>query len=111
MERALSFYFRKNAVSLFDYHVLVDASALHSESTAVGWVEVGHGRLAFDGTGALQDVLLASSLSIRFAQTDAPQQIELDFGSKTSAGGEGKDGFTQYALATSINYQSGSHED
>ncbi len=104
VDQDLHFYFLKSEVSIFDYHVLVDGGRLEPSET--GMVEIGSGRLYFDGTGALLDHE-GIPLLLRFEGTSRDQEIELDFGSPLSEGKDGKDGFTQYALPTSINYHTG----
>jgi len=101
----MGLYFRKADVNRFEYHVVIASEALQRPETAPN-AEVGSGALQFDTDGGLDAVEQTELVQFRFTGTTSDQVIELNFGSPKSEGGSGRDGLTQYALETSINYQS-----
>lgn len=110
----LAFYFRKEAISMFAFYVFADvegafAPGEESSSGGSGSSEaalVGQGSLVFDTDGGLLSVTPNEPLEVQFRGTPRPQTITLNFGSPKEEGGDGLSGFTQYALTSSVTYQS-----
>jgi hypothetical protein len=102
----LSFYFRKEDTSAFAFYVLADLEdgAPEIEPDPVETL-VGQGTLHFDTDGLLLSVVPSEPIELHFRGAPRSQLISLNFGSAKDQGGDGRSGFTQYALSTTITYQ------
>ncbi len=102
----LSFYFRKEDTSAFAFYVLADIEDVSLETeTDPSETLVGQGTLYFDTDGLLLSVVPSDPIEIHFRGAPRSQLISLNFGSAKDRGGDGRSGFTQYALSTTITYQ------
>lgn len=102
----LSFYFRKDETSTFAFYVLADVESdpRDADSTPLETL-VGQGTLHFDTDGLLLSVIPSDPFEVHFRGAPRSRLISLNFGSAKDQGGDGRSGFTQYALNTTITYQ------
>jgi flagellar hook protein FlgE len=102
---AVDVYFRKSGPGTWEVHVLAKGSEL-AGGPANQNVEIGTGELAFDTSGALQNVTWNTPVTASFQGAAPNQALKFDFGKPTSAGGNGLGGTTQFGSASAISAQS-----
>jgi len=102
----LEVYYRKAAAGAWDFHALIDGSALPGGSAGVP-TELATGTLTFDATGNLQAVsqgtlgpLLGHSRGVRF-----------DLGDPLNTGGTGVRGLTQFGGTNGVSTTTFSADD
>lgn len=107
-------YFRKEQPSVFGFYVMaetVETSVLAEGSAQSGGSTqpalVAEGTLHFDTDGGLLSVVPGEPIQVHFRGAPRSQTIAIHFGTTKEDGGDGLSGLTQYALASSITYQSG----
>jgi len=97
-------------MSQFAFYVMAviepQAQASSDEPGGAEATLVGQGSLRFDTDGGLLSVTPADAFDIHFRGASDSEQVGFNFGSAKDAGGDGRSGFTQYALKSSITHQS-----
>ena len=92
------------------YHVLTDGANLTTEgdgktaATPGRTTEVATGSLRFGSTGELISNVPSTGLVFQPQGAIFPQKLDFHFGTGTADGGNGLDGFTQYAATSCVTF-------
>lgn len=98
-------YFRKASENNWEWHALVDSGEI-TGGTSGTMEETANGTISFDTNGALDTETITSSGFDFTGGATQNQSISFDFGTSiTTDSGSGLDGTTQFASASSTNYQ------
>ena len=101
---AVNVYMRKDASNSWEYHAMVDGGEVAGGTPGVA-TQIGSGQLDFQADGALQAVTVGTPMSADFNGATPGQAMTISFGSPTSTGGTGLDGFTQFAASSNMSAQ------
>ncbi len=99
-DHLVNLFFRKSADNAWSWHALVDGGEL-TGGTEGTYVQSAAGTMTFNTTGSLLTVATASS-DFDFLGATQSQAITFDFGTSTTAGGDGLDGITQFGSNSAI---------
>lgn len=100
---SIELYFRKVDTSAYEYHVIVYLGDARDPRLG-GRVESGSGVLQFTPGGVLESHAVTAPVSANFPGT-ATQEIALELGRPTAAGGTGLDGVTALSAPSNVSRQ------